>query len=285
MLKTGIQAALLGCIYILLFSSCTNAPSSATPVITLDTSGRVTITIKATDEQKARLQQPGFAIFLLDSGKPVSYPVACTSRIEGDNIVIEPVFELVRGLTFEFRLYNDKDTLRTIFNTLPLDQGGAITVQQVFPLTEKIPSNILMFHIVFSEPMQPDITAFRKVFIYDEQGKQKDRVWREKSNWSADGRHLVLMIHPGRIKRGIQYHDKDEPLFEPGKRYRLVIAESLMGMHNRLVRKDTVKTFEVIAADRNILYLKKTGTIRSKATRKLLSPFIFRKQWIMARCR
>jgi hypothetical protein len=109
-----------------------------------------------------------------------------------------------------------------------------------------------MFHVVFSSPMQQDPKAFQHVYIYDEQGKQKHKIWREKSNWAEGGRHLVLMIHPGRIKQGIGYAAEGGPLFEAGKQYRLVVDTFLKDQYNRPLKQEGSKTFRVTAADSHI---------------------------------
>jgi hypothetical protein len=272
MLKKGTVAIAMACVYGLLFGSCTHTSLPVEPVVKLDSSGKVTIAFEYTPLQNARIK-PGFALFLLQQDVPVSYPVACKSEVVGDSLFIEPVFELGRGLSFQFQLYIGADTIRKNFNTLPARMEDKAYVQQVFPLTDKVPSNILMFHVVFSSPMQQDPKAFQHIFIYDEHGNQKHKIWREKSNWTQGGRHLVLMIHPGRIKHGIDYDAEGGPLFEQGKQYRLVIDTSLKDQYNRPLKQEGSKIFTITAADSRIPVFNYDTTKKINPGSK--NPFLF----------
>lgn len=84
-----------------------------------------------------------------------------------------------------------------------------------YPISPNIPSNILSFYIEFDEPMQANPMAFQYVDLVVN-GKIIDNAWRQRSYWINDFKTLVMMIHPGRVKHGIQSTYKDGRVFNAG---------------------------------------------------------------------
>ena len=120
--------------------------------------------------------------------------------------------------------------------------------------------------------MNEDFMAFKDILIVDEEGVEKKMVWREKSNWANDGKHLVLMVHPGRIKRGIDYMQQLGPLFEEGKKYTLIIPQSLKDKYGRPLGQEYKKTFTVSAPDRDIpVYKQSTFVAPQKNTKDTIT--------------
>lgn len=248
---------LCGCLLLIhLFLACNNVHQKPEIIIREDTlSGKICISAVLSAAEIHELKECGarsFALFLLDQGKPLQSSVACDYQFAGDSLLVCPVFAPGRNLDFEFQLFMHSDTVRKRFSTAQAPVLKALQLEHIFPLGDSIPQNILMFHVLFSEPMLQDRKAYEHVQLLDEKGVSRGRVWREKSHWAQDGKHLVLMIHPGRIKQGIMFKEEEGPLFEPGKKYTLRIGRNLKDRQGRGLNQDYTKTFFITGADRQI---------------------------------
>ena len=192
-------------------------------------------------------------LFSINNNEVSHYSVTCKYEVTGDTLAFTPVLPLGNGIAFEVRVFGKSDTLTKRYTT-PMFAANHTTptVSNIYPLAATVPSNILMFHVEFTTPMNEDVMTFKDIAILDENGVAKKRVWREKSNWSNDGKHLVLMVHPGRIKRGIEYMKELGVLFEEGKQYTLVVPTHLKDKYGKPLGKEYKKTFTIAAADRDI---------------------------------
>lgn len=192
-------------------------------------------------------------LFSINNNVVSPYSVTCKYSVIDDTLAFAPVSPLGNGISFEIRVFGESDTLTKRYTT-PVFAAKHVTptVSNIYPLSAKVPSNILMFHVEFETPMNEGVMAFKDIAILDEKGEAKERVWREKSNWSNDGKHLVLMVHPGRIKRGIEYMKELGVLFEEGKQYTLVVPAHLKDKYGKPLGKEYKKTFTITAADRDI---------------------------------
>lgn len=189
-------------------------------------------------------------LFLVTNNKVAQTPVGTSLVLNNDTFESKPLNLLGHGLEFEWQLYNGKDTFKHRFKTLVKSiASGSVEVEQVLPLSDSIPENTLLFHIVFKEPMVEDPMAFKKVSIIGESGKAMPFTWREKASWADNGKQLVLMVHPGRIKREIMYAKEHGPLFEPGKTYQLKIEEGLNTMSGKAF-KGYSRTYVIKPVDR-----------------------------------
>lgn len=215
------------------------------------------IKVKLNSNQKNMLQQKTggetiSGLFIVNDNKPSPYSVTVKYWQEADTLYYTPKLKLGNGLEFEIQLYTSHDTLRKRFSTPSVVAGKKSGVENIYPLTDTVPDNILMFHVRFQTPMVEDPRAFKKIRLVDEKGEEKQKVWREKSNWTEDGRNLVLMIHPGRVKRGIEYVKEQAVLFEEGKSYTLIIPAEMKDKSGNSLAREYTKTFVVSRADREI---------------------------------
>lgn len=240
---------------LILIQACTNKEKATGVIIDSSDARKPVIKLPVTTKQKTKGQKAGWesltSLFVVENGKPATTPVACRYTFNNDTLYCTPHLQLGNGLEFEVQVYRSGDTLIKRFtvpanpNTGPLPQ-----VIAVYPDADMISANILMFHAVFNTPMSENPLAFRQVKLFDENGAEKQMVWREKSNWADSGRHLVLMIHPGRVKRGIGYFEGEGELFKPGKKYTLVITTEITDQDGRSLVKEYTKTFTATQPDR-----------------------------------
>lgn len=208
--------------------------------------------------------KPVFKIYGIDTSTAFTYTfssnisensssIICDKYISGDTISIVPKFTLNFNEVYKLRIsYAGSAYQETAYSTPKRNTNLSSEVVTIYPNQDTIPTNILMFHVLFNDAMEENPIAFRHVKLLDENNHEKQMVWREKSNWTQDGKHLVLMIHPGRVKRGIRYMIDSGQLFEPGKKYTLVITDSLLDSHGNRMAKEYRKTFVIKEEDRTI---------------------------------
>lgn len=187
----------------------------------------------------------------VENGVVATVPVICEYRIANDTLIMRPKYMIDANAEFEALAEINNEIIKKRFTTLSINESAATAkVLNIFPSSDNIPINILMFHVTFNTPMNEDVVAFQQVKLIDEKGDEKKMVWREKSNWTSDGKHLILMIHPGWVKREIHYMDKYGPQFEEGKKYTLIITKNIKDKFNRSLQQEYKKEFTIVAPDR-----------------------------------
>jgi hypothetical protein len=192
------------------------------------------------------------ALFVLQDGKPSPISIETRTTRRHDTTFITPLSPLGEGLTFEWQIYADQDTIRKRFYTERVSRSGdkVPEIVSVYPQNTNLPSNILLFHLFFSEPMRQDAQAYNYVNIIDEKGQKIPFAWRQKASWADSGKQLVLMIHPGRIKQGINYATESGNLFEPGKYYTLQTDSGLLTLKGGISARIFRKKIHIIKPDR-----------------------------------
>lgn len=197
------------------------------------------------------LQQKGRKILTLHmvvKGLPVATAVAGKYNVYGGKLSFTPLYPLGFNTEFEIQYRNGAKTVTKRFTTPehPLSEQTA-SVATAYPLTDTIPYNTLFFHVRFSHAMMNDKLAYTHIAMYDEEGNERKNAWRQKSFWLDDGKLLVLMIHPGRVKNGIHY---ESPLFDSGKRYTLKVNADIKDINGNPIAGNYTKTFYIKGEDR-----------------------------------
>jgi hypothetical protein len=94
----------------------------------------------------------------------------------------------------------------------------------VYPSGDRIPENLLKWHIEFSAPMSVG-EAYRRIRLLDDRGREVPKAFLvvDEELWSTDRRRLTLLFDPGRVKRGIRSNLEMGAPLVAGRRYALVI--------------------------------------------------------------
>jgi len=191
----------------------------------------------------------GSCLYLLSGDTASSYPVAGHFTTSGNTVCFEPLYPLGEGQRFLVRAAGYRDTIiRTPDRIIP--KNGAPAVVSFYPMTDSIPLNILFFHIRFSQPMEADQAAWKKVTITDDQGNVIPRTWRQRSFWLDSGRLLVLMIHPGRVKSGIHYIG---PVFAMNKKYTITVDSTMADAYGRHLKTPVGHQYYILPERRALL--------------------------------
>ena len=127
-------------------------------------------------------------------------------------------------------------------------------VTEVHPLAAVVPANLLRFYVHFSQPMRP-MDAQAHVRLYGPNGKPIDDafVMVRQGLWDRNRRRLTLIVHPGRIKRGVGPNLTQGPVLRAAGRYRLVIDGRLRDATGIRLGADFEHRFEVGPAVRSRL--------------------------------
>lgn len=181
-----------------------------------------------------------YSLHLLIDGKPYKQAVSGKYTLIDNKLIFSPYYPLSKGECYKM-IYRQSEKVQEKKLCIDSDSknDNLNTEIRFYPNTGSVPRNTLFFQIEFSEEMQNDIYAFNKVKIRDDQGNDIPNTWRHKSFWLNQGKVLVLMVHPGRVKRGIKM---DIP-FEIGKQYFLNLESGLKTIHGQSVKGQLSKGF------------------------------------------
>ena len=222
------------------------------PVFTIDLSDHSNF-----DNLKQEEPQVLLALFLITANEPSEIPVSGEYIWDESKLSFQPISNLGNGLLFSVQ-YKTPDGIveQRIYRTPKaiLLHAAPPQVLKVFPESDVLPENILCFHVRFDRPMFKDHDAYKKARIFCD-GVEVPLVWKHVSHWTQDGQLLVLMVHPGRVKRGISYLGK---AFESGKEYTLVIEREIPDPQGRTLVTTFKKEFKVTKADHQVPKIKKS---------------------------
>lgn len=167
--------------------------------------------------------------------------------------------ELLTGLEYGGRYllrWRTADGARTTEYKVPArPRSVAATLTSWFPQTDSVPANFLFFQVRFSKPMRPDVDAWSRVRIR-EAGSGTTHIpfaWRQRSYWYDSDRVLQVMVHPGRVKRGIDYGG---PLVMAGHEYIVEIDSGLTDAAMNVLPAQRPRVLRIGSADRGIPYVK-----------------------------
>jgi hypothetical protein len=84
----------------------------------------------------------------------------------------------------------------------------------VQPSGSTVPSNLLRFSIRFAAPVEGPV--LRRLVLSRAGGERIDAPFLEQELWSADGRVLTVLMHPGRVKQGLTAREERGPILSEG---------------------------------------------------------------------
>jgi len=185
----------------------------------------------------------------------VGSPVFAHVLRAGDTLTLIPTYPLSPGETYEARVTtgDGKISDRKIYHH-PAPEAAAPKIIQILPNTGRVPANLLKFYLEFDQPMREGIEIFDKIHLLDlSTQKRVDSPWRQQDQWSHDGKRLTLLIHPGRIKQGVNLRTELGPVLIPNRKYELILNETIQTPDGRKLGKSFHHTFETTAEDRTLL--------------------------------
>lgn len=205
-----------------------------------------------------------FSVYTGDATGIVAGQPAMLGRytIEPEIVRFTPRFPLVKDLDYTaiFRqdplskLLDETSSPTEVRASFSLERqpGSATTeIEQIFPVQDELPENLLKFYIHFSAPMRRG-QIYRFIHLVDASGDEVNAPFLELEPelWDSEGKRLTLFFDPGRIKRGLRPNlDLGTPL-KAGNNYSLEFDRDMKDMSGATLRSAHRKSFRVTPADR-----------------------------------
>lgn len=188
------------------------------------------------------------ALYLVQNGRRANIAVAGHYKLNNNELAYTTYSGIGYDQSYEvvYIANGEEHTKRFVSPPHPTSKVTAKVIT-TYPLADTIPYNTLYFHVRFSEPMLADQHAYQYIKVFDEQGNERQRAWRQRSFWLDNGKLLVLMIHPGRVKNGIHF---ESPLFDSGKRYTIEVSKDIKDINGNPVAASYSQSYYVKGEDR-----------------------------------
>lgn len=184
------------------------------------------------------------------TGQPGAAMLGAYER-RGGELLFTPRFALLPGQRYQAILVAAPGKpLLAEYTVPPKPAAPPALVERVYPSADVLPANHLRFYIHFSRPMRGGPDIFEHIKILDASGKEITDAWLLDELWDAEGKVLILYIHPGRIKYGLDLRELLGPVLEPGREYTFVVGPGMLDADGRKLGKEFRKKFRTVAEDR-----------------------------------
>jgi hypothetical protein len=177
--------------------------------------------------------------------------IAGSYEFDAEGLHFQPRFPFVPGVAYTARLDFGGSTLLRRFE-VAAPSGRVPRVLAVFPSGDVLPENLLRFYLHFSQPMEAK-DAQRHVRLFrDDTGAEVPLAFVEIEHglWDPRQTRLTVLLHPGRIKRGVAPGERLGPPLRAGLSYRLVVDAAMPDQTGRPLGTTFERRFRVVEADR-----------------------------------
>ncbi len=168
----------------------------------------------------------------------------------GNELTFTPRFPLSAGATYRASL-KAGDKTESLDYRVPMPSAKAPPrVVKIYPTADVLPANHLRFYIHFDRPMRGGKELFKHLALLDEKGQEIDAPWLVDEIWDEENNCLILYIHPGRIKWGVELRELMGPVLHEKRSYSLVVRGEWADLEGNKIGKDTIKKFRTTGEDR-----------------------------------
>jgi len=158
----------------------------------------------------------------------------------------EPQFALVPGREY-VAIVHDAPGGKPVLTTVALPKPPPtprVAVTAVYPSASRLPENTLRFYVHFSGEVARGGVYRHLKLVRDDGVEVKDPFLElEEELWSADGRRLTVLFHPGRVKRELVPRQEEGPILEEGRTYTLAVSDKWEDTEGRPLAAGFRKTF------------------------------------------
>lgn len=173
----------------------------------------------------------------------------------GTELRFTPRFPLSPGAAYRARL-TVAGAATTLEYRVPAPPAKAPPrIVKIYPSADVLPANHLRFYIYFDRPMRGGTGLFRHLAILDAKGKEIEEPWLVDEIWDEANNCLILFIHPGRIKWGVELRELMGPVLVKDRSYTLVVRGAWTDLDGNRLGKDTLRKFRTTAEDRTRIEL------------------------------
>lgn len=177
-------------------------------------------------------------------------PLLGTYETTANGAVFRPRFPLRPNLKYIATFKTNSQQIQSVL-ALPKEDLPA-TVARVYPTTNIVPENLLRFYLEFSSPMRRG-EIYRYIDLLDENAQVVELPFLEieQELWSRDGHRVMLLLDPGRVKRGLKPRIDSGPALVANRKYSLRVKRQWPDANGNPLAKDVRKEFQVAVADRD----------------------------------
>jgi hypothetical protein len=168
----------------------------------------------------------------------------------GNDLVFTPRFPLRPGAQYRATLKIAGNIAALDYTTPKFVAKTPPRVVKIYPSAEVLPANLLRFYIYFDRPMRGGKELFEQLAILDDRGKEVEEPWLVDEIWDEENHCLILFIHPGRIKWGVELRDLMGPVLYEKRYYTLVVRGDWTDLEGNKLGKNTLKKFLTTPEDR-----------------------------------
>lgn len=168
----------------------------------------------------------------------------------GNELTFTPRFPLSTGATYRASLRAAGSTSSLDYRIPAVAAQAPPRVVKIYPTADVLPANHLRFYIYFDRPMRGGTELFKHLAILDDKGKEIDEPWLIDEIWDEENNCLILFIHPGRIKWGVELRELMGPVLYEKRSYTLVVRGEWTDLEGNKIGKDTIKKFRTTPEDR-----------------------------------
>ena len=199
-------------------------------------------------------QQQGEAVLTLallsDNTKTAGPSMLGKYARTGNELAFTPRFPLSAGATYRASSKAGGKTVSLDYR-VPMPAAKAPPrVVKIYPTADVLPANQLRFYIHFDRPMRGGKGLFKHMALRDENGKEIDEPWLIDEIWDEKNNCLILYVHPGRIKWGVELRELMGPVLHEKRSYSLVVRGDWTDLDGNKIGKDTIKKFRTTGEDR-----------------------------------
>jgi hypothetical protein len=168
----------------------------------------------------------------------------------GSELTFTPRFPLSAGATYRASLKASGKTTSLDYVVPLLAAKDPPRVVKIYPSADVLPANHLRFYIYFDRPMRGGKELFKHLAILDDKGKEIEEPWLVDEIWDEANNCLILFIHPGRIKWGVELRELMGPVLHEKRSYSLVVRGAWTDLEGNKIGTDTIKKFRTTPEDR-----------------------------------
>jgi hypothetical protein len=168
----------------------------------------------------------------------------------GNELTFVPRFPLTAGATYRASLKAGEKTVSLDYRVPMAAAKTPPRVVMIYPTADVLPANQLRFYIHFDRPMRGGKELFKHLAILDDKGEEIEAPWLVDEIWDDENNCLILYIHPGRIKWGVDEREAMGPVLHEKRSYALAVRGEWTDLDGNKIGKDTIKKFRTTAEDR-----------------------------------
>jgi hypothetical protein len=173
----------------------------------------------------------------------------------GNELTFIPRFPLSAGATYRASL-KAAGSITSLDYAIPMLAAKAPPrVVKIYPSADILPANLLRIYIYFDRPMRGGNELFQHLAILDEQGKEVAEPWLIDEIWDEANNCLILFIHPGRIKHGVELRESMGPVLHEKRSYTLIVRGAWTDLEGNKLGPDMRKKFRTTDEDRTRIEL------------------------------